>query len=161
MKLVKIEDVRVGQIWKDSHWNLALVKDVSIKTNMLSLWLENYDIPSTEEKNTSLNFFADNGVEYKLIGKLGITHEIKDNRLVIISRDKFQIDDVVEFKDTTQRKYIILKKGIKIDNLFTDNLCFECFHDIYGGRSLFDFELKKIGIYGVTHEFVNNKEFKE
>ena len=30
--------------------------------------------------------------------------------------------------------------------------------DLYGSRQLVDFELKRVGILGVTHEFVNSRE---
>lgn len=39
-----------------------------------------------------------------------------------------------------------------------NNSCFEATNDLYGSRQLVDFELKRVGILGVTHEFVNDKE---
>lgn len=158
MKLVKIEDVRVGQIWQ-LHNLIGLVKEIDKgSNNLLKIVLFQLFYPTEGgiETESVHNIIT----KHKLIGKLGITHEIKDNRLVIISRDKFQIDDVVEFKDTTQREYVILREIQEIGQVFPNNGNFKCFHDIYGGRSLFDFEFKKIGIYGVTHEFVNDCEVK-
>ena len=39
-----------------------------------------------------------------------------------------------------------------------NNACFEATNDLYGSRQLVDFELKRVGILGVTHEFVNDRE---
>lgn len=96
----------------------------------------------------------------RLIGKIGITHRIEGNRLVEIPRAAgFQVDDVVKFNWNDPRLYVINREidfGIK--KTHPDNSCFEATNDLYGSRQLVDFELKRVGILGVTHEFVNDRE---
>ena len=98
----------------------------------------------------------------QLIGKIGITHRIEGKKLVEITRSAgFQTDDVVKFK-WDPRLYVINREidfGIK--KTHPDNSCFEATNDLYGSRQLVDFELKRIGILGVTHEFVNDREVQK
>lgn len=57
------------------------------------------------------------------------------------------------------RLYVINREidfGIKESH--PNNACFEATNDLYGSRQLVDFELKRVGILGVTHEFVNDRE---
>lgn len=113
-----------------------------------------YEGQSTRERNVAT--FDD----CEIIGKIGITHRIDGDRLIEIPRTAgFQTDDVVKFK-WDPRLYVINREidfGIK--ETHPDNSCFEATNDLYGSRQLVDFELKRVGILGVTHEFVNDKEF--
>ena len=160
MKLVKIENVRVGQIYRNSHWDLALIKNVNSERIELHQW--NYDISSENDYNTTPNYITENACNWKLIGKLGITHEIKDRMLVEIPRDEFQVDDVFyttlatksgldpyydpgcDFKEIEDVIFFLFEKSI---------------FDVRGNEYRLDF-CEKIGIYGVTHEFVNDCEIK-
>lgn len=112
-----------------------------------------YEALATRERNIAT--FAD----CKIIGKIGITHRIEGNRLVEIPRSAgFQTDDVVKFK-WNPRLYVINREidfGVK--KIHPNNSCFEATNDFYGSCQLVDFELKRVGILSVTHEFVNDKE---
>lgn len=168
MKLVKIEDVRVGQIWQ-LHNLIGLVKEIDKGLNNL-LKIALFQLYPTEggiETESVHNIIT----KHKLIGKLGITHEIRDNRLVEIPRDEFQVDDVVTYFDFDHCENIgvvisiydrdeytsysfITNKGI-----YDTDDCFE--HEEIGeDTGIYTYTPKKIGILGVTHEFVNDCEVK-
>lgn len=148
MKLVKIIDVRPGQVWINDQ--TGLVHTVDDLGN-----LSNADKADT----TKIRDEYLKAAKCRLIGKLGITHRVDDGRLVEIPREaEFQIDDVVKFK-WDPRLYVINREidfGIK--ETHPDNSCFEATNELYGSRQLVDFELKRVGILGVTHEFVNDRE---
>ncbi len=160
MKLVEIKDVRVGQVWKNKKEMITIdsfYDDEEIQISAYNL--------SGKEIDMDYNDFAGmidiDAVKqnYKLIGKIRITHRIEGNRLIEITRAAgFQTDDVVKFK-WDPRLYVINREidfGIKESH--PDNSCFEATNDLYGSRQLVDFELKRVGILGVTHEFINDKE---
>ena len=153
MNLVEIKDIRVGQIY-NYHNILYLIKnklkdDEFITTSYYSKHsLENtvyYEEFATHYKDS--NLFK----SCTLIGKLGITHRIEDGKLVEIPRTaKFQIDDVCCEANSKNTIFVI------------DAI------DAYGREALFLFDEKrnrhfpqgveKVGIFGVTHEFVNDQE---
>lgn len=144
MKLVEIKDVRVGQVRKMAD-GIFYIDD------------DHGDLCRIDEKKQFKGLIHND--EGQLIGKLGITHRIEDNKLVEIPRTaEFQTDDVVKFK-WDPRLYVINREidfGIK--KTHPDNSCFEATNDLYGSRQLIDFELKRVGILGVTHEFLNDRE---
>lgn len=150
MKLVKIIDIRPGQVWEE-HRNLFLV--LNRGNNITARMYERGELVAEGIK------YTDEFKDMRLIGKIGITHRIDDDRLVEIPRAAgFQVDDVVKFK-WDPRLYVINREidfGIK--ETHPDNSCFEATNDLYGSRQLVDFELKRVGILGVTHEFVNDRE---
>lgn len=160
MKLVEINDVRVGQVWKNKKEMITIdsfYDDEEIQISAYNLSGKEIDMDYDDfEGMIDIDAVKQN---YKLIGKLGITHRIEGNRLLEIPRSAgFQTDDVVKFK-WDPRLYVINREidfGIK--KTHPDNSCFEATNDLYGSRQLVDFELKRIGILGVTHEFVNDKE---
>lgn len=170
MKLVEIKDIRPGQIrkvtafnqWKDEEEFevLAVIESSGLgEYAEFDTYAEFYDIKTKqlmEDDSEELRFY-ENG---ELIGKLGITHRTEDGKLVEIPRTaEFQIDDVVKFKWCDPRLYVINREidfGIKESH--PNNACFEATNDLYGSRQLVDFELKRVGILGVTHEFVNDRE---
>lgn len=161
MKLVEIKDVRPGQVLERDHCLFVIEERTGAHNFAVSLYCHNhkpapddaYEEQSTRERNIAT--FDD----CEIIGKIGITHRIEGNRLVEIPRSAgFQTDDVVKFK-WDPRLYVINREidfGIK--KTHPDNSCFEATNDLYGSRQLVDFELKRIGILGVTHEFVNDRE---
>lgn len=167
MKLVEIKDVRVGQIWDNgnnfliitgfSEYEPEMVHSVTYVPENKPITLKNgKKVTGLMYSSTSKNSLEGS----KLIGKLGITHRIEDGKLVEIPRTaEFQIDDVVKFKWCDPRLYVINRKidfGIKESH--PNNACFEATNDLYGSCQLVDFELKRVGILGVTHEFVNDRE---
>ena len=164
MKLVEIKDVRVGQILERDRCIFVIEERTGAHNFAVSLYCHNhkpapnnaYEVLSMRERNVAT--FND----CQLIGKIGITHRIEDNRLVEIPRSaEFQTDDVVKFK-WDPRLYVINREidfGIK--ETHPDNSCFEATNDLYGSRQLVDFELKRVGTLGVTHEFVNDREVQQ
>lgn len=161
MKLVEINDVRVGQVLGRDRCIFVIEERTGAHNFAVSLYCHNhkpapndaYEEQSTRERNVAT--FDD----CEIIGKIGITHRIDGDRLIEIPRTAgFQTDDVVKFK-WDPRLYVINREidfGIK--KTHPDNSCFEATNDLYGSRQLVDFELKRIGILGVTHEFVNDRE---
>jgi hypothetical protein len=161
MKLVEIKDVRLGQVLERDRCIFVIEERTGAHNFAVSLYCHNhkpapndaYEEQSTRERNVAT--FDD----CEIIGKIGITHRIDGDRLIEIPRTAgFQTDDVVKFK-WNPRLYVINREidfGIK--KTHPDNSCFEATNDLYGSRQLVDFELKRIGILGVTHEFVNDRE---
>lgn len=149
MKLVEIKDIRPGQVWINDQTGLIHTVD-----NLGNLSNAN------KAETTKIRDEYLKSAKCRLIGKIGITHRIEGNRLVEIPRAAgFQVDDVVKFNWNDPRLYVINREidfGIK--KTHPDNSCFEATNDLYGSRQLVDFELKRVGILGVTHEFVNNRE---
>lgn len=104
--------------------------------------------------------------------------EIKDNKLVEIPRNKFEVNDIVEYigRDDDDINYIddfigiylgykiddneyvygydiIFNPSGKIDNIHNPIIVL-AHHEMHG-------DLEKIGIYGITHELINDKLIKE
>ena len=118
-----------------------------------------YEEQSTRERNVAT--FDD----CEIIGKIGITHRIEDGKLVEIPRTaEFQIDDVcytLSFYNTASPHFDI---GVDFEDIIfvIDNM------DTYENGTLLLFDargneyrpddVEKIGILGVTHEFVNDRE---
>lgn len=153
MKLVEINDVRVGQIRKNFD-DLILIEAEKPNGFLYYQAFNEFGGFMNKDVKASYKFLA-----MPIIGKLGITHRFEENRLVERPRSAgFQVDDIVKFK-WDPRLYVINREidfGIK--KTHPDNSCFEATNDLYGSRQLVDFELKRIGILGVTHEFVNDRE---
>lgn len=164
MKLVEINDVRAGQVLERNRCIFVIEERTGVHNFAVGLYCHNhkpapnnaYEALSIRERNVAT--FED----CKIIGKIGITHRIEGNRLVEIPRfSGFQVDDIVKFK-WDPRLYVINREidfGIK--KTYPDNSCFEATNDLYGSRQLVDFELKRVGILGVTHEFVNDREVSD
>ena len=163
MKLVEIKDVRVGQIRKVTAYNqwkdeeefevLAVIEAAGIgEYAEFDNYAELYDIQTKqliEDDSEELRFYEDG----ELIGKLGITHRIEDSRLVEIPRsDGFKVDDVVRHE--SGKTGVIVKTnnaGFAVGYEYSINCGSEGFNDTFE-------YLTKIGILGVTHEFVNDRE---
>ena len=138
MNLVEIKDVRVGQVWKADKDVLYIVSDYNKRFVPRSISIESFESAGLQNR-------------YTIIGKLGITHRIEDGKLVEIPRTaEFQIDDVCCEANSKNTIFVI------------DAI------DAYGREALFLFDEKrnrhfpqgveKVGIFGVTHEFVNDRE---
>lgn len=151
MKLVEIKDIRPGQIW-EAHRNQFLI--LSRGNNIIARMYERGNPVAEGIKS------ADEFIDMRLRGKFGITHRFEGEKLVEIPRTyDIQTDDVVKFNWSDPRLYVINREidfGIKESH--PDNACFEATNDLYGSRQLVDFELKHVGILGVTHEFINDME---
>lgn len=153
MKLVEIKDVRVGQVLERDRCIFVVMRRSGIDSVFLRLYCHN----RKPEPNNAYEAQAMHEVrvdalnDCKIIGKIGITHRIEGNRLVEIPRKELEIDDIFcRYRDNPQ---IIIE--VNGDNGLTGyspkekrlishvaNICY------------------KIGILGVTHEFVNDREGK-
>ena len=100
MKLVEINDVRVGQVWKNKKEMITIdsfYDDEEIQISAYNLSGKEIDMDYDDfEGMIDIDAVKQN---YKLIGKLGITHRIEGNRLLEIPREDLIVDDVVEYLD--------------------------------------------------------------
>lgn len=127
MKLQKITDVRVGQIWTFNEGKTydAVISVRNIDDNfhhevsevVFEIWADfDYAIGKKDKEDINNRYLVD--VEYTkkgekvnqdllekfkqpdkyLVGFLGITHKIEDGRLIEIKRDKFELDDIISIK---------------------------------------------------------------
>lgn len=152
MKLVKIKDVRVGQVWKDTYNGfIRVVIPFDDEPNVIcgnSLFYPcNNEILLRDDFEDII--LEDIKSRHKLIGFIGITHKIEDEKLVEIPREDFEVDDVV--KTSTKNIQIIDRV---IDGYMVHLLGYD--YSFYEEKE----ELNKIGIFGITHEFVNERLVK-
>lgn len=163
MKLVEIKDIRPGQVWINDQTGLIHTVD-----NLGNLSNAN------KAETTKIRDEYLKSAKCRLIGKIGITHRIEGNRLVEIPREDLIVDDVVEYLDFdsfTVRAVIcavitaltaeetqyafITETGQSEDTLLFDR------EEIGEDSGTFTYTPKKIGIFGVTHEFVNDREAQQ
>ena len=150
MKLVEIKDIRPGQVWQDKDGDLWLEWDERIEPPIR-------DTKYYAHTKDAFNYLVER--KNKLVGFWKITHEAKDKELVEIPRAaEFQVDDVVKFKWGPKLYVINHEISLSTEKIFPNKHCFEATNDYYGSRQLVDFELKRVGILGVTHELVNDRE---
>lgn len=149
MKLKKIEDVRVGQVWEHNEYGHKVVitgvkielfeDDTETEIELISFHTYNEPKGYNEEFNLE---------DFNLIGFIGITHQEQDGKLVEIPRKDIEVDDIVMVQDEPQLiishcpdKYyfnLITSKGDLILNYPQVE------------------EFKKIGTIGVNYEIVNS-----
>lgn len=180
MKLAKINDVRVGQIWtfnEGQTYDLVIdvrnidedFRDCLYEVNYIIYGDLEYNIEHKKEKGD--NYFID--AEYcrrdepasndilekfkdmnNLVGFLGITHKIEDGKLVEIQRKKLEKDDIIESRNV---KYFV--KEITKDCI----VLLDCDEDLmrlsYEKKYLKEYliDYKKIGTLGVNYFFQNSK----
>lgn len=84
---------------------------------------------------------------------LGITHRIEDGKLVEIPHTtEFEVDDIVRHENGKTGVIVKINNvGFAIGYEYSINCGSEGFNDTFE-------YLTKIGILGVTHEFVNDRE---
>lgn len=161
MKLVEIKDVRVGQVLERNRCIFVIEERTGVHNFAVSLYCHNHK-PAPNDAYEALSMRERNIATFddcKIIGKIGITHCIEGNRLIELPRSSgLQVDDVVKFKHDP-RLYVINREiSLSTAKIYPNALCFEATNDYYGSRQLVDFELKRVGIFNVTHEFINDKE---
>ncbi len=150
MKLVEIKDIRPGQVWINDQTGLIHTVD-----NLGNLSNAN------KTETTKIRDEYLKSAKCRLIGKLGITHRIENNRLIEIPRTaEFQIDDVfktmVWTKSPADPSFDIgcdFTYAISIVNFVEDNIIFDYLNEEYLPENI-----ERIGVFGVTHEFVNERE---
>lgn len=144
MKLVEIKDVRSGQVLERDRCLFVIGERTGVHNFVVSLYNYNrkpspndaYELLATHEKNIGAFECC------KIIGKIGITHCIEERKLVEIPRTaEFQTDDVIE---------VHWEYGIEIDVM--DGVFAYLDPDF-----IHKDQIKKVGILGVTHEFVNDR----
>ena len=184
MKLQKIKDVRVGQIWtfnEGKTYDVVIsVRNIDDNFNhevsevVFEIWGDfDYAIGKKDKEDINNRYLVD--VEYTkkgekvnqdllekfkqpdkyLIGFLGITHKIEDGRLVEIEREKFEIDDIVEYDE---KKYIITYANRRAcDSENYDSYYINEIDNLENQTVASSTDFKKLGTLGVNYEFINNK----
>ena len=160
MKLVKIKDVRPGQVWINDQTGLIhTVDDLGNLSN------------AAKAETTKIRDEYLKSAKCRLIGKIGITHRIEGSRLVEIPREDLIVDDVVEYLDfdgfpvkgvicavitamtAEETQYEFITEDGKTDDSSIFNR-----EEIREDSGIYTYTPQKIGILGVTHEFVNDRE---
>lgn len=168
MKLVEINDVRVGQIRKNFD-DLILIEEEKPNGFLYYQAFNEFGGFMNKDVKASYKFLA-----MPIIGKLGITHRIEGNRLVEIPREDLIVDDVVEYLDfdgfpikgvictvitamtAEETQYEFITEDGKSDDSSIFNR-----EEIREDSGIYTYTPKKIGILGVTHEFVNDREVQQ
>lgn len=145
MKLVEIKDVRPGQVWINDQ--TGLIHTIDDLGN-----LSNADKAETAKIRDEYLKAA----KCRLIGKIGITHRIEDNRLVKIPRTtELQIDDIIRHENGNVGVIVSMNNvGFAVGYEYMINCGDSGFTDTFE-------YITKIGILGVTHEFVNDREVQQ
>lgn len=161
MKLVEINDVRVGQVLERDRCFFVIEDRTGVHNFATTLYCHNhksapnnaYEALSIRERNIAA--FDD----CEIIGKIGITHRIEDNRLVeippVFKEQKINTDDIVKILEDDSCPWVVVttynaKKYKRYISLLS-------YHDSHFSEN----EVEKIGVLGVTHEFVNDREVQQ
>lgn len=176
MRLKKIKDVRVGQIWtfnKGNTYDVVIdvrnidrhLQDCLYEVNFIIYCDDKYLSGKTKEQDKDRLYFFDAEFcrqgEYinkellekfkepdkYLVGFLGITHKIVDGRLVEIERKEFEVDDIV----LTNSGFIGIILSITIDQWFF--IMRDDGFTVHENKE----PLKKLGTLGIGYEFINNR----
>lgn len=157
MKLVEIKDVRIGQVLERDHCIFVIEERTGVHNFAVSLYCHNhkpapnnaYEVLSMRERNVAT--FND----CEIIGKIGITHRIEGNRLVEIPRESLIIDDVIRHENGRVGVIVnVNNAGFAIGYEYMINCGDTGFNDTFE-------YITKIGVLGVTHEFVNDREVQQ
>lgn len=127
----KIEDPKVNQIWKDEFNDLNLITSLKYNNNKsknnILFDLYNKDINGkiifnhkSYIESKFFNYYKSR-YNFKLIGFLGITHEIKKRELIEIKRKK-DLENKIEEKDINKIIGLKIKNKRKELNLNQQNL---------------------------------------
>jgi len=154
MKLIEIKDIRVGQIYK-MEFGFVIIKSLEETDDGILGFLVNWNNVNNSSSTTEfLGFYINKNKDYKLIGFLNITHKIEDNKLVEIPREEFEVDDIIKYEN---KLFIITRINQEDRNyihIMSENLEKETLNLGYSSNYK---KVEKIGIYGVTHTFENDK----
>lgn len=145
MKLVKIEEVRIGQIWKDNKGRLYLIGDEEKEITVDRTMFYKCD-------KRTFAYLEKNG--HKLVGFLGITHEEKDGKLVEIipayPENKVHDDDIVIVKGEDRTPYPVITTYNS--SKYKDYISLLSYHK----KEFKEEEVEKVGTLGVNYEFINS-----
>ena len=141
MKLVEIKECLENQVWYDEKNEDLYCIDVELRTK--------------KEREQSFSFKKDLG--HKLVGFVGINYNLNEQgELLEISREEFEdgdIVDIIEEYGYDQQHFELVGKAIVLND--KELLTFQPSYTIQ--EKYEELIYNKIGIYGVTHEFINNK----
>ena len=156
MKLVEIKNVHVGQVRRCFMDGLDSEIMPYIVYEMVGDSLFDCDAYDSEGFCASFPLSDSEILEDELVGKLGITHEIKDGALVQLPRTEFEIDDVVKAQGrigviVSKEEFIPDGEPVHVVVFGSDGYAPVC-------DGFEPFEMEKVGIIGLTHEFVNERE---
>lgn len=145
MELVKIEEVRIGQIWKDNKGRLYLIGDDTEEAPVDRAMYYKCD-------KRTFAYLEKNG--HKLIGFLGITHEAIDGKLVEIipayEENKVHDDDIVIVKGEDRTPYPVVTTYNS--SKYKDYISLLSYHK----KEFTEEEVEKVGTLGVNYEFINS-----
>ncbi len=151
MKLQKIKDVRVGQIWEYKDFLIEIrPRECFQGIYHNGIQTVNLDIDSS--------FWDELYKKSKLIGFLGITHKIEDNKLIEMSREEFESDDIIEYQNKIFIIAWVNKEERDYMHIINEQLDRETINLRYSNNYK---KVKKLGILGVNYEFINDKLIKE
>lgn len=165
MRLVEIKDVREKQIYlKEDEYYLIIGQSLNHSD------LEHKYVYNIHAYNKDLKLTSKNETKYKenlgeLIGFLGITHKLDEDKLIEISRKDFEEDDIIEItqyqlstKDFVKYKDIVKSSRYEY-NCFGSYIYFWCLSGDYKTQDVHNIE--KVGTLGVNYEFVNEALIKQ
>lgn len=145
MKLVEIKDVRVGQIWKDEDGDLWLEWDDKLAPPIRDTKYYRCD-------KETFKYLVKYG--HKLVGFLGITHEVKDFKLSEIihayKNQKVQKDDIVKVLADNSAPWLV--DTTYNSHKYKDYISLLSPYD----KDFTEDEIEKIGTLGVNYEFVHD-----
>lgn len=156
MKLVKINDVRKGQIYKDFHsYYLISSNMVFDNVNGCRYPCSEFVIDLDNEYIGTITKIHESIIEkLDFVGFLDITHKVIGNKLIEIPREELEKDDIIEARNI---KYFV--KEITNDYMVLlncdDDLMLVSYERKYLGTYLINY--KKIGTLMVNYEFINDK----
>ena len=166
MKLVEIKDVRKKQIYlKEDEYYLITGQSLNHydleHKYIYNIYTYDKDLKLTSEHETK---YKENLGE--LIGFLGITHKLDEDKLIEISRKDFEEDDIIEIteyqlseKDFVKYKDIVKKSSYEYDGFVGCYIYFWCLNGDYKTKDVHNIE--KVGTLGVNYEFVNEALIKK
>ena len=162
MKLVEIKDIRVGQIYRKTCDRDCYLLISEINKNKTITYAVNsrfgFYLDECNKKN--LENILENSFE--LVGFLGITHEIKDKKLVKIPREELETDDVIEFAVLREESdFEVCKVVYRFSIIQDEEETFICVGNNGNSYNVSRNDFNgKVGILGVNYEFVNNQLVK-
>lgn len=158
MKLVKIKDVRIGQIYyKDGEYRVIVGYDDEPNTisgnSLYHAKEEKIVLVEDYEDELSIDEIVNT---HLLLGFIGITHTIEDNHLIQRVRRNYEVDDVVKYWSghINNHNQLAVVVGVNDDYPTKPKLT----DGILWFQAVKTFEV--VGQLGVTHEFINDRLVK-
>jgi len=157
MKLVEIKDIQINQVYRNkntSFYNYSIIT----KINKQTIKVINIQEEKREYLISKLHFLFFN----KLIGFINITHKLKNNNLIEIPREEFEVDRIIRVKKECIKKGQIfyIKKiskeyndKIMLETLDINGKNVDFYNSIKNMRKVFE----EIGDLDVNYKLINDK----